>query len=166
MYKYLIPLLLIVCISSCKEETSKLLCKKWKTSKLVNTKMEAEIRDMEYYIDTVGTVDKEVSQTLNLDSFKLLMRETLKANIEEQKTALENTSMYFFANGLVIATSIAGTDSAKWTLTGTSIKVDEAALKGTGESMTYEIKEISKDKLVLQVIDYGDTVTATMLPVK
>jgi hypothetical protein len=46
------------------------------------------------------------------------------------------------------------------------IKIDEAKLKGYGETMTFEVLTLNRDTLKLRLIDFGDTSTVTMIPVK
>jgi hypothetical protein len=165
MNKFYWLIAVVFLLNACKQEDTKtLLCKKWKTIRLQNTKMDASVREMDAYIDTVGSVDKDIQEVIDLDSFKNLLRANANKLVAEQKQAMENTTMDFKQNGVVYSTSIAGTDSANWTLDKNYIKIDEAALKGTGETMTFEIMNINKDSIVLRVIDYGDTSVATMKP--
>jgi hypothetical protein len=90
--------------------------------------------------------------------------------MSEQQISLENTLMDFKSNGIVYTTSIQGVDSAMYKIEkdkdGTVIIIDEATLKGYGETMKFEILTLKKDTLLLKMIDYGDTSYVTMVPVK
>ncbi len=120
---------------------------------------------MSHYIDTVGNEDKEIGKATDLDSLKMFLREDLKRMKEEQQMALENTIMEFQSNGVTYNRSIEGVDSAMYTLEEDRfIKIDEAKLKGMGETMTFEILKLTADTLQLQLVDYGDTSLATMIP--
>lgn len=152
--------------ASCKTEKKDLLCKKWKTVSIHNSKMDQELEFMKNYIDTIGTLDKEISEAVNLDSLKMNMRIELENSIKEQKQAIENTMMEFKSNGISYTTSIDGVDSASYILEGDDIKIDEAKLKGYGETMTFTILKLTADSLKVRLIDYGDTSVALMIPSK
>jgi hypothetical protein len=51
-----------------------------------------------------------------------------------------------------------------YTIENNFIKIDEAKLKGVGETMTFEILSLSKDTLKMQLVDYGDTSVVVMIP--
>lgn len=157
---------LLVLFSSCKTEKKDLLCKKWKTVSIHNSKMDQELEFMKHYIDTIGTLDKEISEVVNLDSLKMNMRIELENSIKEQKLAIENTLMEFKSNGISYTTSIEGIDSAFFEMEGDEIKIDEAKLKGFGETMTFTILKLTPDTLKIRLIDYGDTSIAVMIPSK
>jgi hypothetical protein len=72
--------------------------------------------------------------------------------------------MEFKSNGIAYTTSIDGIDSAMYTIENNFIKIDEAKLKGVGETMTFEILSLSKDTLKMQLVDYGDTSVVVMIP--
>lgn len=151
---------------SCKNEKSGLLYQKWKTVSLKNSTMDKEISEMKAYIDTIGDQDPEVRAAVDLDSAKMLLQANLDKLLNEQKLAQENTLMEFKPNGVSYTTSIEGVDSAMFTVEDNLIKIDEAKLKGYGETMTFEILKLSKDTLQLRIVDYGDTSVVTMVPVK
>lgn len=158
-------LLLFITIA-CNDSKTKLLYQKWKTIQLQNTKMDQEIATMRAYIDTLGNQDPELAKAINLDSVKALLSADLEHSLADQKAALANTLMEFKPNGISYTTSIDGTDSAAYQLEGNFIKFDEAKLKGIGETMTFEILQLSADTLKVKLIDYGDTSIATMIPAR
>ena len=121
---------------------------------------------MKLMIDTLGEKDPELRKTINIDSAKLILQAELNKSIQEQKLAEENTLMEFVSNGVVYTTSIEGIDSAMYSIEDNFIKIDEAKLKGHGESMTFEILKLSKDSLLLKLVDYGDTSIISMTPVR
>lgn len=151
---------------SCKNEKSGLLYQKWKTVSLQNTTMDKEIREMKAYIDTIGDHDPEVRAAMDLDSAKMILQANLDKSMNEQKLAQDNTLMEFKSNGVSYTTSIEGVDSAMFTVEDNFIKIDEAKLKGYGETMTFEILKLNKDTLQLRMVDYGDTSVVTMIPVR
>ena len=150
----------------CKSDKSKFLYQKWKTASLKNSTMEKEIKEMQAYIDTLGKNDAEVRNAVNVDSAKMILQAQLDQSIEEQRLASENTLMEFLSNGVVVTTSIDGVDSAMFSLEENLIKIDEAKLKGHGETMTFEIISLNQDNLSLRLVDYGDTSVIDMKPVK
>ena len=154
----------VVFLFRCKDANQDLLCKKWKTIALQNSKMEQEIKFMEQYVDTIGQNDPELRMAINLDSAKMQMKEEMQQSLFEQKQAIENTLMEFKSNGIAYTTSIDGIDSAMYTIENNFIKIDEAKLKGVGETMTFEILSLSKDTLKMQLVDYGDTSVVVMIP--
>ena len=154
----------LVFLVACKDANKDLLCKKWKTIALHNTKMDEEIKFMEQYVDTIGQNDPELRMAVNLDSAKLILKDEMQRSLFEQKQAIENTLMEFKSNGVAYTTSIDGIDSAMYTLENNFIKIDEAKLKGVGETMTFEILSLSKDTLKMQLVDYGDTSVVVMVP--
>jgi hypothetical protein len=158
--------LISLVFSSCKENKKDILCQKWKTIALSNPKMEEEINYMKNYIDTLGNEDEALRKEMNLDSVKMLLRADFENSMKEQQLALENTLMEFKPNGVAFMTSIDGKDSAMYTIEDNFIKLDEAKLKGHGETMTFEIMKLTKDTLRIKLIDYGDTSLATMIPTK
>lgn len=139
---------------------------KWKTISFRNSKMEAEIQNMKNYIDTVGNQDPEMRKATDIENLKKTLREELEIGIAEQKTNNDNMFIEFRPNQLMITTSIDGVDSAMFTMEDNFIKVDDATLKGYGESMTFEILQLTKDQLRLRLIDYGDTTIAEMKAVR
>ena len=153
-----------ICVIGCKDEKKDLLCRKWKTVKLQNTKMDVEVATMRAYIDTLGNNDPELAKALDLDSVKAILSADLERSLADQQMALANTLMEFKSNGVSYTTSIDGADSAYYELEGNFIKFDEAKLKGHGETMTFEILKLEKDSLLVKLIDYGDTSIATMVP--
>lgn len=154
----------MVYLTACKDSKTDLLCKKWKTVALQNTKMEQEMKFMEQYVDTIGQNDPELRSSVNLDSAKMLIKEEMQRSVLEQKQAIENTLMEFKTNGIAYTTSIDGVDSAMFSIENNFIKIDEAKLKGVGETMTFEILSLSKDTLKMQLVDYGDTSVVVMIP--
>jgi hypothetical protein len=154
----------VVFLFGCIDANQDLLCKKWKTIALQNSKMEQEIKFMEQYVDTIGQNDPELRMAINLDSAKMQMKEEMQRSLFEQKQAIENTLMEFKSNGIAYTTSIDGIDSAMYTIENNFIKIDEAKLKGVGETMTFEILSLSKDTLKMQLVDYGDTSVVVMIP--
>jgi hypothetical protein len=150
----------------CKTDQNKLLAQKWKTVSLKNSTMEREIVEMKAYIDTLGANDPELRSAINIDSAKMILKAQLTQSLKEQKLAEENTLMEFKSNGVVYTTSIEGTDSAMYHIEDQFIKIDEAKLKGHGETMTFEIMKLDANQLQLRLIDYGDTSIVSMVPVK
>jgi len=148
----------------CGNKQQDLLCRKWKTVSLSNPGMDMEVARMKAYIDTLGAQDPELARSLNLDSLKESMRLDLEHSLQEQQIALQNTLMEFKFNGVAYTTSIEGQDSAMYTLEGNEIKLDEAKLKGHGETMTFTILKLDKDTLRVKLVDYGDTSIASMVP--
>lgn len=120
---------------------------------------------MKDYIDTLGTNDPELRTHGNLDSIKQALRDDLGQSLRQQAYDREHTFMEFKPGGIVFTITAGHTDSAKYTIEENSIKIDEAALKGHGETMTFDILVLSKDTLKLRVVDYGDTSLITMVPV-
>ncbi|MEZ5047162.1 MAG: hypothetical protein R2831_09245 [Chitinophagaceae bacterium] len=55
-------------------------------------------------------------------------------------------------------------DSAYYEVINDEIKIDEAKLKGYGETMTFTILSLTKDTLKLRMVDYGDTSFIVMVP--
>ncbi|MBK7763353.1 MAG: hypothetical protein IPI46_08255 [Bacteroidetes bacterium] len=161
----LVAILFISGLLSCSAPEKNLIRQKWKTIALNNPKMEAEFLKMQQYIDTVGTLDKFLADTVNIDSLKMSLQTELNQMKESVRISRDNTLMEFKSNGVVYMTSIDGTDSAMYELEKRTIKIDEAKLKGYGESMTFEILKITTDSLRLRLIDYGDTSEVTMVPV-
>jgi hypothetical protein len=155
---------LLAALVACKDEKKALLQKKWKTYQLQNNKMDMEVAYMRTYIDTLGKNDPELANALNLDSVKAILTADLERSLNEQQTALSNTLMEFKSNGVAYTTSIDGIDSTSYTIEGNYIKLDEAKLKGLGESMTFEILKLEKDTLRIKLIDLGDTSIVTMIP--
>jgi hypothetical protein len=96
----------------------------------------------------------------------MILKAQLTQSLKEQKLAEENTLMEFKSNGVVYTTSIEGTDSAMYHIEDNFIKIDEAKLKGHGETMTFEIMKLDANQLQLRLIDYGDTSIVSMVPVK
>ncbi|HMT36945.1 MAG TPA: hypothetical protein PKC41_13875 [Chitinophagaceae bacterium] len=137
---------------------------------LKNPQMDQEIASMQAYIDTIGNQDVALRQQINIDSLKAILQTELNNAMSEQQISLENTLMDFKSNGIVYTTSIQGVDSAMYKIEkdkdGTVIIIDEATLKGYGETMKFEILTLKKDTLLLKMIDYGDTSYVTMVPVK
>lgn len=159
--------LVLICSTTflaCKSSQKDLLCKKWKTVALKNSKMEQEVLFMQQYIDTLGQNDPELKTLINIDSTKMMLKAEMEKSTKEQQLALENTLMEFKSNGVAYTTSIDGVDSAMFTIEENFIKIDEAKLKGVGETMTFEILNLTKDSLKLQMIDYGDTSVVLMIP--
>lgn len=161
----IVLVLLISSLISCSAPEKNLLRQKWKTIILKNPKMEADFKKMQLYIDTVGNEDKLLASKLNLDSLKKSLQLELAQMMEDVKISRDNTLMEFKSNGVVYMTSIDGTDSAMYEVEKRTIKIDEAKLKGYGESMTFEILKITTDSLRLRLVDYGDTSEVTMIPV-
>jgi hypothetical protein len=156
-----------ICLfNACKQGKEQAICQKWKTVSLKNSTMEREIEATRAYIDTLGDNDPEIRMTINIDSAKLILGAQLAQSIKEQKLAEENTLMEFLSNGVVYTTSIDGIDSAMYSIEDNFVKIDEAKLKGYGESMTFEILTLNNDTLKLRLIDYGDTSVVTMIPIK
>jgi hypothetical protein len=157
-------------LGSCASDTKDLLCKKWKSVQLKNPQMDQEIASMQAYIDTIGNQDVALRQQINIDSLKAILQTELNNAMSEQQISLENTLMDFKSNGIVYTTSIQGVDSAMYKIEKdkdeTVIIIDEATLKGYGETMKFEILTLKKDTLLLKMIDYGDTSYVTMVPVK
>ncbi len=149
---------------SCAENQQKLLCKKWKTVALYNSKMQSELDFMLKYIDTLGSNDSELRQSVNLDSIKNLLRSELQVSEDEHRLALENTIMEFLPNGKTYSKSIDGEDSAMYTIEDNAIKIDEAKLKGYGETMTFDIIKLTKDSLKIRFINFGDTSLISLVP--
>ena len=153
--------------SACQTDKNSMLCKKWKSVALFNQKMDAEISSMQAYIDTVGNLDPTLSKQINIDSLKMLLKAELDNAIMEQQVTLENTIMEFKTNGVIYTTSIQGTDSAMYSIDEeNNIVIDEAKLKGFGETMKFKILTLSKDSLRVKIIDYGDTSYVSMIPAK
>lgn len=161
---YLFATLLLVGLQGCKENRKALLCKKWKTIHLQNTKMDMEVASMRTYIDTLGKNDPELGKAINLDSVKSILTADLERSLGEQQTALANTLMEFKPNGVAYTTSIDGMDSTFYELEDQYIKLDESKLKGLGETMTFEIIKLEKDTLRIKLIDFGDTSIVSMIP--
>ncbi len=157
-------ILLVFIMSSCNGGKSKLLCQKWKTVALKNSTMERSIQEMRDYIDTVGLRDEELRNAIDIDSAKRDLEDKLNKTLLEQKIAEQSTLMEFNANGVCYTTSADGVDSAMYTIEDDFIKIDEAKLKGFGETMTFEILKLSRDSLRIRLIDYGDTSIVTMIP--
>lgn len=152
---------------ACATDNHSLLCKKWKSVALSNPKMDAEITSMQTYIDTIGNKDPDLKDQVNIDSLKMLLKAELDNAIKEQQVTLENTLMEFKSNGVVYTTSIQGTDSAMYSIDDeNNIVIDEAKLKGYGETMKFQILSLSKDSLRVKIIDYGDTSFVSMVPAK
>ncbi len=129
--------------------------------------MDAEITSMQTYIDTIGNKDPDLKDQVNIDSLKMLLKAELDNAIKEQQVTLENTLMEFKSNGVVYTTSIQGTDSAMYSIDDeNNIVIDEAKLKGYGETMKFQILSLSKDSLRVKIIDYGDTSFVSMVPAK
>jgi hypothetical protein len=171
MYKNFINKILpIACLAlllfSCTSSNKKLLCQKWQTHTLQNAKMEEEIKAMQTLIDTLGQNDPALHIEIDVDSAKRILQSEFNTSLEEARLAKENTFMEFKSNGVVVTTSIDGVDSALYKVEDKWIKVDEASLKGHGESMTFEILSLSKDTLKMKIIDYGDTSFVVMIPAK
>jgi hypothetical protein len=165
VYNYSVSFLIIGLQFSCSSNQNQLLQKKWKTVSLQNSTMTREIREMQALIDTIGDNDPELRASINIDSTKFLLQQELEMALQEQKLAEENTLMEFKPNGVVYTTSIDGIDSAMYSVEeGSMIKIDEAKLKGFGESMTFEMLTLTKDSLRIRLIDYGDTSIVTMIP--
>lgn len=151
-------------VTACQSDQKSLLCRKWKTVALVNNTMERQLKEMEVYIDTLGDQDPELRQSIDLDSVKRSLKYVMDQSVGEQQLALEHTLMEFLPNGVAYTTSIDGKDSAMYTLEDKSIKLDEAKLKGFGETMTFDILMLSQDSLKLRLVDYGDTSIVSMIP--
>lgn len=129
--------------------------------------MDAEIVSMQTYIDTIGNADAALRKQINIDSLKLILKAELDRAIKDQQISLENTLMEFKPNGVIYTTSIQGTDSAMYSLDDeNNIVIEEAKLKGYGETIKFEILTLNKDSLRLKMIDYGDTSFVSMIPVK
>ena len=163
---FVLVLYLFFMLSGCQSDTKKLLCRRWKTVSLKNSKMENEIQASKDYIDTIGKNDPELRSAINLDSAKFILQTQIAESIKEQRLAEDNTFMEFKSNGVAYTTSTEGTDSAMYSLEDHFIKIDEAKLKGYGETMTFEILKLNEDSLKLRVIDYGDTSLVTLIPIK
>lgn len=159
-------LLLAVALFSCRENKGKWLCQKWKTIALKNTTMDKGIQEMKDYIDTLGQHDTELRNTIDIDSAKKSLEQILNETMMEQSIAEKSTMMEFKSNGICYTTSLEGIDSAMYSLDGHLIRIDEATLKGYGETMTFEIFKLTTDSLRLRLIDYGDTSIVTMIPVQ
>jgi hypothetical protein len=159
-------ILLTFVLSSCGNGRDKLLCQKWKTVGLKNSTMDKGIKEMRAYIDTVGLYDEELRKTIDLDSAKKDLEDKLNKTLLEQKVVQESTFMEFNPNGVCYTISTEGIDSAMYSIEEGSIKIDEAKLKGFGETMTFEILKLTKDTLSLRMIDYGDTSVVTMIPIR
>ncbi|QLH46925.1 MAG: hypothetical protein HWD58_15640 [Bacteroidota bacterium] len=155
----------LLLLTACSEPRKEMLCKKWRTVALKNAKMEAQIQQTEAMLDTLGQQDPELHQILNVDSLKTQIRQEIARSRQEQQLAMENMFMDFRSNGVVYNTSIDGTDSAYYTLEENDIKIDEARLKGYGETMTMTVLGISSDTLSLRLIDFGDTSFIQLVPV-
>ncbi|MCC7028860.1 MAG: hypothetical protein IT257_01045 [Chitinophagaceae bacterium] len=152
---------------SCGSDPKSLLCNKWKSVALRNPQMDNEIAAMKLYIDTVGNQDEALRKQINIDSFKTILQGELDQAMKEQQLSLENTLMEFKSNGIVYTTSIQGEDSAMYSIDDeNNILIEEAKLKGYGETMKFQILSLTKDSLQLKMIDYGDTSYVTMVPVK
>lgn len=156
-----------ILFSACTNDKKSLLCKKWKSVQLKNLKMDQEIAFMQAYIDTVGDKDIALRKQINVDSLKMLLKTELENAMREQQVSLENTLMEFNRNGVVYTTSIDGTDSAMYSIEDDKmIVMEEAKLKGYGETMKFEILNLNKDTLQLKMVDRGDTSFVTMVPVR
>lgn len=141
----------------------KLLIGRWKTVALENAGFERQAADTRQYIDTLGNADPTLRNSLDLDSLKAALRADFEQALQAQATALENTLMEFRANGVAYTTSIDGVDSALYKVEEGQIRIDEAGLKGHGESMTFTILTLEQDTLKVRLVDYGDTSVATMV---
>jgi hypothetical protein len=156
---------LIISIVGCNNNTQTHLYNKWKTVKLINAKMEAELLAMQTYIDTLGNQDPILKNDSKLVAeTKQLLAQDLKNNMEAYQIAKENMLLEFLSNGMCYITTTDGVDSAMFHLEENFIKIDETKLKGYGETMTFEILSLKKDSLHLKLIDYGDTAFITMTP--
>lgn len=141
----------------------KLLVGRWKTIALDNAGFERQASETQRFIDTLGEADPTLKYSLDLDSLKAALRDDFEQALQAQATALENTLMEFRANGVAYTTSIDGVDSALYRVEEGQIRIDEAGLKGHGESMTFTILKLEQDTLKVRLVDYGDTSTATMV---
>lgn len=141
----------------------KLLIGRWKTIDLNNAGFERQAAETRQYIDTLGNADPELRNSLDLDSLKAALRADFEQALQAQASALENTLMEFRANGVAYTTSIEGVDSALYRIEEGQIRIDEAGLKGHGESMTFTILRLEQDTLKVRLVDYGDTSVATMV---
>ena len=151
----------------CKNKQQDLLCKKWRTVAFENKKMQEQIKYFEHFIDTLKYNPNEYASMADLDSLKKGLQSDLDAMREEQRLALENNTMEFRTNGVTITTSIEGSDSAMYNIEDEKyIRIDESKLKGSGESLTFEILKLNKDSLQIRFIDFGDTSVATLVPTK
>jgi len=159
-------LLLAVILLSCRGNNEKWLCQTWKTIALKNTTMDKGIQEMKDYIDTLGQHDTELRNTIDIDSAKKSLEQILNKTMMEQSIAEKSTMMEFKANGICYTISLEGIDSAMYSLDGNLIRIDEATLKGYGETMTFEILKLTIDSLRLRLIDYGDTSIVMMIPVQ
>lgn len=121
---------------------------------------------MKQYIDTLGAQDIALRSAVNLDSTRNVLQRELDQLLQQQAYDRDHTYMDFRPNGVVYTSTADQTDSAMYKVEENAIKIDEAALKGHGETMTFEILSVSKDTLKLQLIDYGDTSLITMIPVR
>lgn len=156
-----------ILLASCKTDNQSLLRRKWKSVELKNPQMDNEIASMKVYIDTIGDNDAALRKQINIDSLKALLQTELNNAIREQQISLENTLMDFKSNGVVYTTSIQGVDSAMYSIDDeNNIVIEEAKLKGYGETMKFQILKLNADSLKLKMIDYGDTSYVTMVPVK
>jgi hypothetical protein len=162
MNKYILLTALLALAMACKTDKKSQLCRKWKTVALKNAKMEQDMQAMQIYLDTVGQNDPTLKEVVNLDSLKMEIRAEMQRSVKEQQVAMENMFMEFRSNGVVVNTSIDGQDSAYFTLEGEDIKIDEAKMKGFGETMT--IMALNKDSLKLRLIDFGDTSYVQLVP--
>ena len=162
--KYILLTTLLALGISCKTDKKSQLCRKWKTVALKNVKMEQDMHAMQIYLDTVGQNDPTLKEVVNLDSLKMEIRAEMQRSVKEQQVAMDNMFMEFRSNGVVVNTSIDGQDSAYFTLEGEDIKIDEAKMKGFGETMTMTIMALNTDSLKLRLVDFGDTSYVQLVP--
>lgn len=156
----------IACLlTSCSNPELHVLRQKWKTIQLVNRKMENEFAAMQHYIDTLGNQSDSLKQSGRLKEIKDSLQQEWNEMKENTRIARENTFMEFATNGVIYMTSLEGRDSAFYTVEKNEIKIDEARLKGHGETMTFYIQKLTPDTLKLRFVDYGDTSDMVMISV-
>lgn len=152
-----IILLLSLFVTACNNKQN-MLCKKWQTIKLYNPKMEQLIAQTKADIDTIGNTDAAIKESVNVDSFRMMMKQQLDNDMAQQAADLKNTVYEFNKGGIAYLRNGAMVDSAKWSIEkDNTLRLDEPALTGMGDVQLFYIKKLDEKNLELMMVLFEDT---------
>lgn len=158
--------------ASCKPDKEALLTKTWQAIDLENPQLEADIKDREAFLDTVGqhTTPEENFRLYgisNIDSIRTVIHAQLDESKMMQQYALENTNFEFRKDKVAVLNFGSSPDSANWYIDDDgALILDDMKLKGAGDKTKMEIIELSDTLLKLRYTEDSITSTATFRPAK
>lgn len=170
--RLLILPLCLLSLYSCKKDKAGKLVGKWQEVAVINPDLDATFNQQKLFADTVGHSNSpEENLALygvdNIDSFRKVLNANLDSFRMAQIRAVNATQFDFQKNGVIYFHSDEGVDSSNWYLDDDgALILDEAKLKGAGNTIRMEIIELSDTLLKLQYLEKYLNSTAVFRPVK